>query len=106
MQAVSSRTRPAAATPELRPEAVVVELGERARRELSTPGAGTCSCGEEVWRFRTSGNPSLVRFDDYPGGDWYEGDVDGEAVARPIRRGSGNLRLHVCGRRHDEDPLP
>ena len=102
MQAV----RAAVKNPELRPEAVVVELGARARDEVSTPGAGTCACGEPVWRFRTSGNPELVRFDEYAGGDWYEGAVESEPVARPIRRGAGNLRRHVCGRRRHEEQLP
>lgn len=104
MQAV---TRPAVKNPELRSEADARARGERARADLGRTGAATCtSCGADVWRYRTSGAEQIIRFDEHLGGSWDHPKTDASDVARRAARGRGALRLHVCGRRPDEEPLP
>ena len=73
---------------------------ERRQKQWGTPGGMTCDCGEFVWRYRTSGNPNLRSFDEYPGGPYDHPPDEGTpeeraAVSRP-GRGNGELKLHRC----------
>ncbi len=84
------------------PPFLTEESAERARAHLGELGGATCICGASVWRVRAPDHYAADRLmlEDHAGGAWR---IDADAwQATRVGLGEGDLRLHICQRKHED----